>query len=303
MYAEGDASNVARWIAFQFTPTIATEHLGRSDLSAIERCAPIARQLLKTGKLTKLESAIAELQRDNTIRPPRLYEHLVGRSHIPSFHHLCIAYAISVSLRGYSYAIALGQHPNAPLYCHHWVRSPIVRRIGSHDVPAEVEHQSMVVFPWGEILQRVFDTAEPLSDRSPDHVAQVLDGIRDRSARVRDAIQAGLLDGLVEKVASNRITDAEDFIVRLLLEVGVSPGYAKSNFLQRAVALLRGISKQSIAFKIPVDLITANLQPNWLRRPESIMRMRFKRDSFWKVMEDPGIRKALSAIRAVNSKE
>jgi len=297
-YAEGEAWDVGRWICFQFTPAIADYYLDRADCLAVKRCGSIAKTLLETGRVVQLQRAINSLQEDKLINAPRVYEDLVGAEDIPSFLHLCIAYALSVSLRGYSYALALSQRPSAPLYRHHWVRSPIVRRIGSFDIPAEIKSESMVQFPWGEILQRVFDPVAPAADRNPRLVAEILDGIRERSNLVRNEMQQGLLSNLTTAGTGDRITDAEEFVLKLLGDVGVPPRYANSNFLQRAVGWLRDISSKNLLFKIPVDLITTNLQPALLRRTESAMRMRFKRDSFWKVMEDPGIRQTLHLLRS-----
>jgi hypothetical protein len=295
-YAEGAAWDVGRWLAFQFTPSIANVYLQRSDISAIKRCSVIARTVLKDGELAQVQTVIAKLQQNDSIQIPGIYEHLIGTNDIPSFVHLCAAYAISVSLRGYSYAISLGQYPNAPLYRHHWVRAPIVRRIGSKDLPGEVKSEDIIHFPWGPILRRVFDPSAPVAGRDPEHVAMVLDGLRDRSVRMTDAMQQGLLNNLVSKQAGDKLTEAEGFVLKMLLEVGVAPRYAESTFLQQGVRWLREISKEKALFRLPVELITTNLQPRWLRGVESTMRLRFKRDSFWKAMEDPGIRAAIREV-------
>jgi hypothetical protein len=294
-YAEGFPADISRWIAFHFTPAIADVYHQRSDLGAIKRCAPLARQLLKEGALVKLEASIGKRQEEDSVATPRLYEKLVGTADIPSFLHLCIAYALSISLRGYSYAVALGSQASGPLYRHHWVRAPIVRRFGSEGRGTEVVRESIVEFPWGVILRAVFDPAAPLARRDPQAVAAVLDAIRDRSDQVRVAIQDGVLTQLAT-AGGDRITDADAFVLDILGAAGISPRYASSTLLQKAVQFARTISSKSPFLSVLVELITANLQPGWLRCPETALRVRFRRDSFWRVMEDPLIRQALRQL-------
>jgi len=294
-YAEGFPSDISRWIAFHFTPAIADVYHQRSDLGAIKRCAPLARQLLERRALVKLEASIGKRQDEDLVATSHLYENLVGTTDIPSFLHLCIAYALSISLRGYSYAVALGSQESGPLYQHHWVRAPIVRRFGSEEHATKVVSESIMEFPWGVILQAVFNPAAPLARRGPQTVAEVLDKIRDRSDQVRTAIQDGVLTQLAA-AGGDRITDAEVFVLDILRDAGVSPRYASSTFLQRAVQLARTISNKSPFLSVLVEMITANLQPGWLRRPETALRVQFRRDSFWKVMEDPLIRRALRSM-------
>jgi hypothetical protein len=155
--------------------------------------------------------------------------------------------------------------------------------------------ESIIEFPWGVILRAVFDPATPLARRDPQAVAAVLDAIRDRSDQVRAAIQDGVLTQLAT-AGGDRITDAEVFVLDILGAAGVSPRYASSTLLQKSVQFARTISSKSPFLSVLVELITANLQPGWLRRPETALRVRFRRDSFWKVMEDPLIRQALRQL-------
>jgi hypothetical protein len=294
-YAEGYSSDVSRWIAFHFTPSVAEVYHQRSDISAIQRCAPLAHELLQRGAFASVEASIGKLQEEGAVATPGMYEHLVGTHDIPSFLHLCIAYALSISLRGYSYAVALGTQASGPLYRHHWVRAPIVRRFGSDERGTEVLRESVAEFPWGIILKAVFDPAAPLVNRNPEVVAAVLDAIRDRSDQVRTAIKDGVLSNLAA-AGGHRITDAEVFVLDVLRAAGVSPRYASSTLLQRAVQFARTVSSKSPILSVIVELITTNLQPEWLRYPETGFRVGFRRDSFWKIMEDPQIRQALRQL-------
>ena len=63
------------------------------------------------------------------------------------------------------------------------------------------------------------------------------------------------------------------FVPKMLLDVGIVPLYGKSTFLQRAVAVLRGVAKRGPVLSSLIELVTANLQPPWLRRPEAIGRL------------------------------
>lgn len=293
-YAEGAPWDVARWIAFQFSASIADRFLERSDVDVITRVAPFAAKLSSKNRLPRLESALLTLQQDQALTIPGIYEHLVGGPRIHSFTHLCIAYALSVSLRGYSYAAALGRYPNSPLYRHHWIRAPIVRRIGSVETDVQVKQQRVTFFPWGDILVRVFDAERPLTKRHAESVAAVLQGLRNLSTKVRDGVQLGMLENIETRPESTRVTDAEAFVLDLLREVGAVPRYANSNVLHQLVRWLRDIvGKEHPLWRVPIEVVTASLQPAWLRKPESMFRMRFKRDSFWSVLEDPGIRRAL----------
>jgi hypothetical protein len=50
-------------------------------------------------------------------------------------------------------------------------------------------------------------------------------------------MQQGWLNNLIDDHTPNGITDAESFILDLLIEAGAVPNYAYSNFLQKAVGL------------------------------------------------------------------
>src|SRR5262249_46071533 len=126
---------------------------------------------------------------------------------------------------------------------------------------------------------------------------EVLNTIRDCATQVRDAIEQGLLNNLPTE-PKDRITDAELFVIDILRAAHVNPRYANSTFLQRAVTCARTIASKSPVLSAAIELITTNLQPEWARRPETAFRLRFRRDSFWHIMEDPIIRQALRQLGA-----
>jgi hypothetical protein len=51
------------------------------------------------------------------------------------------------------------------------------------------------------------------------------------------------------------------------------------------------------AISRPIEFISSNLQPGWVRNVESGFRIEFKRDTFWDVFNDPGFGKALKDMR------
>lgn len=301
-WVEGEPGPVAHWIAFQFSPEVSDAYLSRTNTDAIKRCASIVLSMVKENKFLRLQNAIDRLWESKSISRPKFYDALIHEREIPSFHHLCIAYALSIALRGYAYALALGAEEHPALYCHHWIRSKIIGDFEAGPIPVQITSHSELQFPWGEILANVFDREKPLVNRTTEKITDILEGIRNKAGVVQHEIKNGLLCSSASDGENDntRVSDAEVFILDLLNEVGVSPRYGESGRLQRLVKFVRLASHHSPLVKVAIETLIADMQPQWIRKKETMYRAHerfcFKRDSFWKVMEDPGIQRAIHMI-------
>ena len=297
-YAEGTPDDVARWIAFQFSDQAVEAHLTRSDMDTIRRAGPLAAELLRLKRLPKLTDAILRLQGEGPLQEPGEYEWMVGSPDLPSFIHLCLAYALSVAFRGYSYALGVGQLPNDPAYRHHWIRSPVLRTNLPHGSTRTAD-QTATWFPWGALLTAVFDPRKPLAKRRPERVAEVLDGIRASAPQVRHAFAQPLAEPSKLGSISSKLTDRDQLILDVLRSVDVTPRYSASTGIETLAEWLRGLVKERHPiWQVPIEVVLAQLQPEWLRKLEAGFRARFRRDRFWDVFEDPGLRRVLSRARA-----
>jgi hypothetical protein len=287
VFMEGDAWDVAHWTAFQFTQDIVESHLRRADMESIRRAGEAAATLIESDRLLLLRNAIGELQRNRRISVPEEYEPLVGTSDIPSFFHLVVAYAISVSIRGCSYAHGLAQLPAKPIYRHHWMRSPALRHAFVESTVLEATATEWI--PWGSILRKIFD---PKVAERPSRVdlERVLVALRSMTPRLRED-----LTQTREKPHANGITDDEELLIKALLDVGIAPRYAGTRGAEKLASWLRDLVGLYVPiFKVPVELITSSLQPHIFRQAETRLRLlTFRRDTFWEVLEDPGIKAAL----------
>jgi hypothetical protein len=285
-FMDGDAWDVARWTAFQFTQDIVQTHLRRADVDAIRRAGEAAHGLIDSNKLLALRSAVGELQRAGDISAPEEYQPLVGTKEIPSFFHLVVAYALSVGVRGCSYAYGLAQHPASPIYRHHWIRSPALR-YGLIDPHVRTEKATNDWIPWGTILRNVFDRQAPETPRL--ELERVLTELRARTPQLREA-----LTRTDEKANTHGISQDEQLLIETLLDAGIAPRYADTRGAEKLAVWLRDLVGHYLPLlKIPVELVTSSLQPQMFRSIETKLRLTFRRDTFWDVMEDPGVRKAL----------
>jgi hypothetical protein len=308
-YVEGVPDDAARWIAFQFTGAVVTNHLSRSDLEPIRRAAQTATHLLESKRLQRFEDAILRLHRTEGLREPREYEELTPTTEIPSLIHLCTAYLVSVALRGFSYAGALDSTVGSPVYHHHWVRGPVLRAAIGDDYSRTLEEKTHVWFPWGAILRRVFDPADPWISRDETAVIDVLSAIRSQATAFSMDLASIARASIAESSDTDvRLTEAEGLVVDVLSRAGVALKYSTKVRTRRLAKVLRDIVEDSLPFaKVPVEIVLAGLQPGWARKADGKYRVRFRRNTFWDVFEDAGIRattgRALTSLRASERRE
>jgi len=187
-------------------------------------------------------------------------------------------------VRGWAYAKALERIPELPIYRYHWIRSPTLRYVGWQTSP-----ESRLVsewIPWGTILRGTFDREKkPLS-----WMQDAMTALRAQSLETR----LHLTQAAASPKSATRLSDDEILLLEGLVKAGVVPRYAEKQRVNRYVTWLRRLVKdRSLLWQLPVDLITANVQSRTARRIESRFRTRFRRDTFWDVFEDPGVRRAL----------
>lgn len=293
-FVEGDASDVAQWLTFQFTPDNVGIYLSRADEWAIQRAAPLAEQMLRENMLPRLQDAISS-QKD--FRAPKEYQRLIGRSHIPSFIHLCVSYAFSIYLRGWSYAAHLSTIPDIPVYRHGWIRCAALRAEIDAPLSRIIDQDVEQWFPWGNILTAVFNASSPLIPRSTSAVSDVLSSIREQTLTQRtDLAQA--LESVGSAGQDSTPTDAEILILEILAKAGVVPRYVQSTrteFLARWLQDL--IGQVAPVLKTPAELVSGVVQNRWLREKELNLRLRFRRDRLWDILADPNIRQTIRSAR------
>jgi hypothetical protein len=293
-FLNGMPSQTARWIQFQFTPDVVDNVSRRSDVEAIQRAGPVAAKLVAGGSLDALRDELLKLESNEGFREPPVYTWLMERSELGSFINLCVAYAISVSIRGYSYALNLAQLEPVPVYRHHWVRIPVVGESQLLFRGLEPFEQS-VWFPWGAILAKVFDPDRPLAPRDKNQVSEVLQSLRRSSSEFRRQLASHPAGE--RPIPHARVSDEEVLVLDTLSKAGISPLYSDSTQAESLAKLLRTlVSSYAKPFKLPVEWLTSHLQPTWLRKPEAELRKKFRRDTFWDVFADPGIKAALRSL-------
>jgi hypothetical protein len=294
VYAEGVPYDVARWVAFQFTPTLVSQYLiGCHGLESILRTGPIISKLLSSGKLKNFTDAVLTLHKNQEFREPKEYSTLVGTPEVPSFLHLCASYSLSFCIRGWSYAAKIGMTPENPIYRHLWLRAPALRA-DVEDLFIRIPDKDTVeLFPWGHILLSIFDQQNPLTSRTPGRVEEVLIGIRERSIRLGEELTR-ILRVLAHPgiQTTPKLTEEEILVLDLLRELKIWPRFANTTRPERLTKWLRQIFSDALPFlKIPVEIVTSNTQSTLLRRIETAFRIQFRRDTFWDIFENPGIQK------------
>lgn len=323
-YVEAFDYDFSRWIAFQFTSTLSQGHLQRADHWVKRRCYPIVHTMVGERRFPKLRRQLTTLMRKQELGCPPVYRDLLRNSDFPDLTHLCIAYSMSVVLRGFSYAIAIGARrddPAAPLYRHHWVRHRIVDSFEENGIKCDTQTKTVKHFPWGLILKKVFDPKKPLVSRDPTSVGQVLMGIREQSSAVNAALRLGRFEEPINGRKMSRLTDAELQVVEWLRKAGVKlPRKADCDSLLRGffrefagVALEKGaqqlmspepepglvllaLGSAVVAARVRLEQVTTAGSSSFLNSLPYKMQVRFLRDSFWKYREDPNIRRAVRSI-------
>lgn len=296
-FVEGMPYDAARWVQFQFTTACLKNHLGRLSKWSILRAGDIADSLLSAERLNGFKESILSLQKEHAFQEPADLEDLLMRREIRSFVHLCAAYAISVCVRGFSYALSLGRRESPPAYRHHWVRIPALKALPLAGGSASFEPNPPRWFPWGAVLEKVFDPGQPLAPREGHAVKEVLSRIRERAADLRDVLGELVDDAVPHHDA--RLSEREALVVDTLAHAGVYLRYANSTRPEALAQWLRSVvASQLPLLRVPVELVTGNLQPRWARESEEGLRFRYRRDTFWEVFSDPGIREALGRMTA-----
>ena len=289
VFINGDATNIVSLVAFLFADEIVRPHLRRSDKETICRAGPLATDLIGQDRIPQFVKAIQRVQSDEGFTEHPEYSDLIGGNDIPSFTHLCAAYAVSVSLRRYSYALGTGRHPDHPIYRHHWIGSPVLRSNILPNDSRSLEDTPTTWFPWGTLFCNVFDPRTPLTKSDPSKVREVLDAIRGRAGTFREDY-ASLPIHAQERTSPSKPTERESLVIETLLEAGVAPLYSSTARPEMLAQWLRALVEGHPIWKIPVEVVTTTLQPQWVRRVEAKQRIKYRRDTFWDVFQDPGVR-------------
>ena len=287
-FIEGEASNVVKWVAFQFADEVVQSHLLRSDKETILRASAFSSQLIKENRLPTFMSALQSRQESGFVEPSE-YTELLRQKDILSISHLCAAYIASVSLRRLSYAMSLNELTPRPEYQHHWIGLPVLRSDILPDTVRVLEKRPPTSFPWGSLLKNVFSSNQPLTERTPDRVRSVLTGLRSRADRFREEYLRAPLHppGTAQPKGP---TAREELVIKTLADVGIVPRYKGSVNAEKRAGWLRRLAGDSRRWQIPVEVVTGILQSEWVRRLQVSVRLKYRRQTFWEVFEDPGIR-------------
>jgi hypothetical protein len=298
-FVEASPSAVTELIRFQFSPPIAGES-GLYDIEgSVRRAAAIAHRCFEGKQLPNLSASIVEAERRYGFQEPTALAHLVGTPDLPSFLHLCVAYAFSIYVRGYSYALGLSSGDVVPVYRHHWLRAPMLRTVMPSEVATRLADEPTEWFPWGDLITSLLAPGGPAVRRDIQSVSDLLDGIRSQGGAVRDALSAGLFDPPeATSLDSHSLTQAEGFLVEILRVAGAPLRYHKEMLAERARSWLTSIvHEKSPLWQVPVELVTANLQPRWVRDRETVLRTRFRRDTYWDVFDRSEISRAIQTAQ------
>jgi len=323
-YVEAYSMDFARWIAFQFTSEISHAHMRRADPWVKVRCQPIIAEMIKKKRFRKLRQNLSAMAKRNELVCPEAYRDLIGTS-FEDFSELCIAYAMSVVFRGFSYALAIGSAAGTtpPLYYHHWVRDRIVHSFEENGIGCRTKPGVIHQFPWGRILGRVFDPIRPFESRSASKISDVLLGLREQSSQVADFLESWTPSVDDMRWTSDRISDTEVQVADWLHSAGITLRRKKENgtfvgkcLKELGITFLKEAQESSespmpgnpiglgawggaaLGFGILIEQVSTVRPTNFLRSLDYKTHVRFLRNSFWKDMEDPGIRPALRIVKA-----
>jgi hypothetical protein len=323
-YAEAFPREFARWIAFQFTSRLSHAQIGRTERGIEIRCQPIVAKMVKEKRFRKLRTELCILDKRDSLSCPWPFRGFLGTT-FSDISQLAIAYAMSVALRGFSYAIAIGsyQHISTPLYCHHWVRDRTVGSFEKNGFACDTAILPLTQFPWGSILTKVFDPRRPLGSRDLSKVMEVLGAVRQLAPEVEHSLQNGILSKRGDRSTNNRLTDQELLVAEWLQKSGVTLRSKKqvTSLLADFLKNLGGIALEKAAEQAEstdprsalvlslgaagaigigtfVEQVSTQQKSTFLRTLGYKARIRFFRKSFWKSMEDPGIRAALRSVNA-----
>jgi hypothetical protein len=284
LFVEGDANRIAQWVAFQFTPEMAANHILRTSTESILRAGPLARELIENGSLKNFEKAISE----QAVLEPGQYDWLIGKPEVPSVLHLCVAYVISLCLRRFSYALGVGSLPSDPVYKHHWIGNPAMNGGFLLGTLREIETVPITRFPWGTLLRRLVDSERSSKPIPNSKIKEVLVELRSTAGNFQNEYVR--LSHIKDTLPSNRLTEPEAFVLDTMVKLGIAPRYRSDVKPEALASWLRGLAGDKAPWKFIVERVTANLQPMWIRKTETKFRIRFRRDIFWDIFDDAGLK-------------
>jgi hypothetical protein len=279
-FIEGDPQSIAEWLALQFSMENADRHLSRSDTHAILRAGPLAREPLDKGRLERFKDALVI----NRIKEPAFYTEYIGKDEIPRLTDLCFAYVVSVAVRRLAYAGGIDQSGHKPIYRPHWIGNPVMKDPLLPETIRTMEAKPVTRFPWGMLLRRYInlDPAIPISK-----LRESLLGLRQNAGQFQNEY---LQQPLVKNASDSALTEREAIVVETLMKVGLVPRFAESTRRERLAKVLRSLTEHQSAWKFTAELITTSFQAEWARNLEAGFRIRFRRDNFWDVFEDSGVK-------------
>lgn len=289
-FAEGAPDDIASWIALQFSDPIVPIHMMMSDTDSVRRAGPVVNELIDQGCFTEVRKSILRQRSEGRLKLPGEYESLEAEPETPSFVHLCIAYAFSVAIRGYTYGLRVGRTAGEPIYSHHWTRGFSLKANRELDIQTELS-PTLPAVPWGLILSKAISFSG--LQKNDEAIGFALESIRLRSSDVQsDFASIDAKSDSEDEGDSNRISDRELILLDALRDAGVVLPFADSTRRGQLINFLKTISKGADPLvQIGVEFVTANIQPKWLRKAETSLRVRFKRDRFWDVFDDLAIRR------------
>lgn len=300
-FVEGTSQASAQWIAFQFTPRIVEQYLSRASLDPVKQIAHLSARLIENGKLVHLTKAINDLEASGILTEPRQYSPSVGLDFQSSLH-LSISYLLSVYLRGPSYGWGLSQLSESPIYHNLWLRTSALKADGI--LTSSIDAEPTGWFPWGEILRNIFDPKNPLSVRDERHATNVLVSIREQNTELIGELNQTEFDPAPK--SDSEPTASEVAVINALIKAEIAPGYKNAEVSKFLVKVLRGVaSVAGESAKVAVDEISTVLPSSWIirniRAAETKLRLNYRRDTFWDVFQDPGIRQAVRTHIAHNN--
>lgn len=270
---------IGRWLKFQFTAQACEQYVGgRNDPTELAEYVSVA-DALEPETLRALERSV----------PDELPEALRAAQKGFSTVRLGVAYAFEAFAKGVSYAGGLKDVQVHPAYEAHWLRRPALTTAGL--VKFDEEDAAVPLFPWGTILQTVYDPSRPLHSAHDSAIRDVFSALREYTARRANQwiyrLTAAQVTPEKQEVIRQELTD---FAWKGLDECGVVPEL-KYLLLPKALPIASDWLEGRIG-KPATALLRGSFQAPFLRRAERWTRGYFRlpiRPAF----EEPGISSAV----------
>ena len=239
-------------------------------------------------EIEELRAEVTELRRIPAARMRRAFAHLTSSG--PA--RLVLVAAI-VAFAAASYAATISLTHGGTQYINHLMRRPALRTDINDSISRSVVGRTQGVFRWGAILANVFDPHRPLERRTESRVNEVLQAVREHAPRSEFYVDHLGVPPLRER--GNKIEDDELAVLDTLRKARVALRYTDTTRPAKLAAWLRTITAgRGPLVSLSVELVTGTFQPHWMRGAESAVRLKFRRNTFWDVLCDPGIRGAIS---------